>query len=454
MNTEIESGNNNIEQSHTGRRRFLGTVARTAGLVSILGPAALQPLEAAAQRTAGLTPEQAARDEYLWRDIQQAFSMSRSLTNLDNAWTCPSPRVVTEAMIGYIWDQEQRPAQQWIQDLEDRMEVIRVRLAGLFGANPDEIAITRNATESLKTVLYGYPLKAGDEVLTTRLDYGSMVSVLRHRQRRDDITVNTIDTPAPATADELTDLFARAITPKTRLILTSHMAYLNGQVFPADRICRLAHEKGIDVVVDGAHSFAHLTDGKADIQADFYGSSLHKWLLAPKGTGMLYIRKDRIQDIPALAYQSRRASREKNIRKYESVGTQSMAPFLAIGEAIMFHEAIGAKRKEERLRYLTHYWADQLKDIPGIRMYTSLDPAESCGIATVGIEGVHPVPLRDYLWEEHHIQTARIERDDFIMGLRISPNVYTTLSELDAFCEQMAHVAQNGLPDRYHNRQD
>ena len=249
--------------------------------------------------------------------------------------------------------------------------------------------------------------------------------------------------------DELVGAFERAITPKTRLILVSHIAYLNGQVFPVKQICDVAHQRGIEVVVDGAHSFAHLADKQQDIQADYYGTSLHKWLLAPKGTGMLFIRRDKIEKIPAFMYSSRSGRRRGRMSKFERVGTLSLAPFLAIGEALTFHHAIGPHRKEARMRYLTHYWAERLQTIPKIRLYTSLDPAMSCGFATVGIEGVHPEALQDYLWGEHRIQTADIQEDELIQGIRVSPNVYTTLRELDSFCEVMEHVAKNGLPEPY-----
>jgi selenocysteine lyase/cysteine desulfurase len=446
---DIEHVNTDL-QSTMARRHFLKTIGGAAGLATMVGSNSFKQVEAAVGQVTGLTPQQVARDETFWMEIQQAFSMSRSLVNLDNAWTCPSPRVVTEALVRYIWDQEQVPAQQWIPEFEERMETIRVGLARLFGAAPEEIAITRNATESLKNVLYGFPLKTGDEVLTSSLDYSSMVSTLFHRQRRDGIKVNRIDVQAPvASMDELVEMYERGITENTRLILVSHMAYLNGQVFPVKRICEVAHRRGVEVVVDGAHSFAHLAHKQQDLQGDYYGASLHKWLLAPKGTGLLFIRKDKIEKIPALMYSSRSGRRRGRITKFERIGTSSLATYLAIGEAIAFHQTIGPKRKEERLRYLTHYWAEQLQDIPKIRLYTSLDPAMSCGIATVGIEGVHPEALRDYLWNEYRVQTARIFREGRIQGLRISPNVYTMLPELDRFCELMDHVARNGLPEPY-----
>ncbi|MBT5872515.1 MAG: aminotransferase class V-fold PLP-dependent enzyme [Candidatus Latescibacteria bacterium] len=432
-----------------GRRRFLKTAGGAAAVSGLLASTGFPAAEAAVASAAGMTPFDSARDESLWGAAQQAFSMNRSLINLDNAWTCPSPRVVTEAVVRYIWNQEEVPAQQWINDFEDRVETVRISLGRQLDCDPQELAIVRNATEALKTVLYGVPLKAGDEVLTTNHDYSSLVSVIRHREIRDGIKLVRAEVPAPAESmDQLVSAFEEAITPRTKLILVSHIAYLTGQIFPVKRICEMAHQRDIEVVVDAAHSFAHLDYTMSDLQGDYFGTSLHKWMLAPKGTGLLYIPKDKIEKInPLMSGPSRR--RGRSIRKYESVGTQSMAPMLAIGEAITFHRAIGGKVKEERMRYLKLYWAERLNKLSNIQLYTSLDPEMSCGFTTVGIRGVHPEALRDYLWEQHYIQTARIDRGEDLQGLRTSPNLYTTLPELDYFCEVMEEVAANGMPEPY-----
>ena len=437
------------------RRSALKTMGGIFGLTAmatLIGPDTFRRVAEAAQQTAGLSPQQVAQDEDFWTEIQQAFTMRRSLTNLDNAWTCPSPRMVTEAVVRYTRYQEEEPAQQWIQQLEPALENIRTSLARMFDRDPEEIAIVRNATEAMNTILFGIDLKRGDEALTTNLDYSTMRSTLRYRQEQEGIIFKQITVPTvPASMDELVTAFEQAITPATRVILISHIAYLNGQIFPVKAICDLAHKHGIEVVLDAAHSFGHLDFKYQDLNCDYFGTSLHKWLLAPKGTGMMYIPKDKIEKIPPLmtAPWSRWNT---NIRKYEEVGTKSAAPFLAIAEAIAFHQAIGSKRKEARLRYLTHYWAERLQGLPRIRLYTSLAPEMSCGIATFGIEDIHPTPLRDYLWEKHQIQTATIRRD-YMPGLRISPNLYTTLPELDYFCELIEKVLKEGLPEPYKSYQ-
>ena len=438
------------------RRGFLKAMGSALGLTTattLFGLDSLRKVEAAVQSTAGLSPRQVARDESLWSEIQQAFTMRRSITNLDNAWTCASPSVVTEAVVRYTRYQEEVPAQQWVQNLlEPHFETIRASLARQFGCDREEIAIVRNATEALQTLLYGIDLKPGDEVLTTNQEYGHMVDTLEYRRERDGIILKEVELPIPLTStDETVAAFEQAMTPRTRLIMVSHMGFTNGQIFPIRPICDLAHSRDIEVVVDGAHSFGHLDFKCQDLACDYFGTSLHKWLLAPKGTGMLYIPKDKIEKIPTLMSPPPGRRRDRwhgDIRKYEDVGTKPAAPFLAIAEALAFHNAIGSKRKEERLRYLTHYWAERLQALPNVRLSTSLAPEMSCAIATVGIEDIYTTPFRDYLWEEHQIQTARVRR-----GLRISPNLYTTLQQLDYFCELVEDVARDGLPEPYKSYQ-
>lgn len=437
------------------RRRFLKTAGLTAGLAPLLGLDSLRSVEAAVNEISALTPRQAARDEGLWSEVKQAFTVNRSLINLDNGYACPSPRVVTEAVVRYIWEQEQGPYGLFVQKARDQVGTVKKSLARLFGSSPDEIALVRNTTEAIKTVLYGIPLNRGDEVLTTMHDYPSMVHVLRDREKKEGIKLVEVPVPYPAgSLDELVKALEEGITPRTRVILVSHVTYTTGQVFPVRRISDLAHRHGIEVVVDGAHAVGQLDFKVSELGCDYYGTSLHKWLCAPKGTGMLYMKRDHVEKIEPLygPARSRRYNPRTSMRKYESVGTLSHAPFLAIGEALAFHNAIGPKRKEERLRYLKNHWAERLRTHPGIRLYTSTDPGMSCCIAGVGIEGVDPTGMRDYLWNEHQIRTSRgrYDREDpSRQWVRITPNLYTTLPELDYFCEVMEDVASNGLPEPY-----
>ena len=437
------------------RRHFLKTAGLTAGLVPFLGSDSFRGVEAAASETADLTPRQAARDEGLWREVKHAFTVDRSLINLDNGYACPTPRVVTEAFVRYIWEQEQNPYGVFVDEARDRLGTVKQSVARLFGSRPDEIALVRNTTEALKTVLYGIPLKRGDEVLTTTHDYSSMLNALRHRERKEGIKLVEVPVPFPAgSMDELVKVIEDGITSRTRVILVSHITYTTGQVFPIRRICDLAHRHGIEVVVDGAHAVAQLDFEVSDLDCDYYGTSLHKWLSAPKGTGLLYMKREHVEKIEPLygPASSFRYNPLTSMQKYESVGTQPHPPFLAIGEAVAFHNAIGPKRKEERLRYLKDFWAERLRVHPRIRLYTSTAPDMSCCIAGVGIEGADPTGMRDYLWNEHQIRTSRgrYDREDASrQWVRITPNLYTTLPELEFFCEVMEDVADNGLPEPY-----
>jgi len=429
------------------RRKFLSAVGKGLGVMALSSSvvAALhQDLEAASRQVAHLTPGQVATDEDFWAAVQQAFSVTRGIVNLNNGGVSPSPRIVTEAFVRYTWQQEDATAYTMWQILEPQSETIRVGLAELFGCDPEEIAITRNASESLEILLMGLDLKSGDEIVTTTQDYPRMLTTLRQRELREGLKLNLVKIPiAPKDINDLATPFERAITPKTKLILIAHEINITGQIMPVRRVCEMARKRGIETIVDGAHSFAQFDFKRDDLQCDYFGTSLHKWLYAPKGTGMLYVRREKIPKIWALM-----ASEDKNkndIRKFEEIGTHSAAMRLAIGEAILFHNAIGGKRKEARLRFLSRYWMNKLKDVPKIGFNTSFDDAQSCAIANVRIEGVSPSEIGDYLMAKHKIFSTPIVHEEFT-GIRITPNVYTTLWELDRFCEVMEMIARKGLP--------
>ena len=429
------------------RRRFLSSAGGAGGaaLVSTLfNPETIRRVEAAAGQVGGLSPEEVARDESYWSEIQHAFSVSRSIINLNNGGVCPSPRMVTEAFVRYIWEQEEAPVYTMWQILQPRKENVRQRLAGLFGCDPEEVALVRNTSEAMEILLLGMELQSGDEVLTTTQDYGRMLTTLRQRSRREGIEIRYLQIPVPAETDEeVVEGFRNAITDRTRMILMSHQINLTGQILPVKAISDMARERGIEVMVDGAHSFAQFDFRQADIGCDYFGTSLHKWLLAPKGTGMLYVKKERIPSIWPLMPAPERM--DADIRKFEEIGTHPAANFVAIGEAITFHDTIGAKRKEARLRYLKDTWADRLSALPNTELHTSRNPRMSCAIGNINLTTVEPPRLRDYFWEKHHIIVTPIMHEEF-QGLRITPNLYTTMSELDYFCEVYEHVARNGLP--------
>jgi selenocysteine lyase/cysteine desulfurase len=429
------------------RRNFLALAGKGLGLATLSSATVaslLKNVEAATKTVAQLTPEQAAMDEDYWAVIQNSFTVTRGIINLNNGGVSPSPRIVTEALVRYTWQQEDLPAYTMWEILEPQCETIRTGLAELFGCDREEIAITRNASESLEILLMGMDLKPGDEILTTTQDYPRMLTTLRQREKREGLKLNLIQIPIPPkNLNEITAALEKGITDRTRLILISHQINITGQITPVKAVCDLARAKGIETIVDGAHSFAQFDFKQKDLGCDYFGTSLHKWLYAPKGTGMLYVKRDKIARIwPLMAAESRQVS---DIRKFEEIGTHSAAIKLAIGEALLFHHGIGAKRKEARLRYLSRYWMNRLKDVPKVRFNTSFDPNQSCAIANVQIEGTTPAAVVKYLFDKHRIFTVAIVHEEF-QGLRITPNVYTTLGELDRFCEQMELVARNGLP--------
>jgi len=430
------------------RRTFLSSTGKGLGLMALASSTVASLFEnvnAAGRSIDHLSPLAAAADEDYWANIQQAFSVTRGIINLNNGGVSPSPRMVTEAFVRYTWQQEDATAYTMWQILEPQSETIRSGLAEIFGCDAEEIAITRNASESLEILLMGMDFKSGDEILTTTQDYPRMLTTLKQRELREGLKLNLIKIPiAPKDVNDIAAAFERAVTPKTKLILVSHQINLTGQINPVKKVCEMARARGIETIVDGAHSFAQFDFKQADLGCDYFGTSLHKWIYAPKGTGMLYVRKEKIPKVWALM-----ASEDKNrndIRKYEEIGTHSAAMRLAIGEAILFHNAIGGKRKEERLRYLSRYWMNNLKSIPKVGFNTSFDPAQSCAIANFKIDGVDPVALGSYLMSKHKIFTTPIVHDEFT-GIRITPNVYTTLWELDRFSNVVADVAKKGLGD-------
>ena len=410
------------------RRHFL----RTAGALALLRPDSSHRVLAA---TVGnnRAAEDLARDEDFWREIQSAFTLDRNIINQNNGGVSPSPRVVQESMRRALEFSNIAPARTMWAVLEPEVETVRQRLAADFGCDPEEMAITRNASEALENVHQGLDLKAGDEVLTTDQDYPRMITTWKQRERREGIVLKTISFPTPPPSlDDLAERFERAITPRTRVIHFCHITNLTGQIFPVQRICQLARSRGIEAIVDGAHAYAQFPFKHADLDCDYYGVSLHKWLLAPHGTGFLYVRKSKIGKVwPLMAAP---VEMTDNIRKFEEIGTHPAANHNAISDALQFHTAIGVGRKAARLRYLRTLWTERLTRLPHVSTPTSSDPRQSCGIGLLSVEGREPGPLADQLWEKYRILTVGIVHPQF-KGLRITPNVYTTVQEIDMFCD-------------------
>jgi isopenicillin-N epimerase len=426
------------------RRTFLKHLGAQVIALASFREGGIERILAASRAVAGRAPEEVAADEDFWREIQQAFTVDRSLINLNNGGVSPSPRIVQDAMRRYLEYSNQAPAYTMWQVLEPEIESVRRRLAREFGCDAEEIAITRNASEALEICIFGLDLQPGDEVLTTNQDYPRMLNSWRQRARRDRIKLNLISFPVPPPSmDDLYERFQRAITPRTKVILVCHITNLTGQIFPIKRICQMGRERGIEVIVDGAHAFAHFPFKHSDLDCDYYGTSLHKWLLAPHGTGFLYVRKSKIKSLwPLMAAEEKQ---DADIRKFEEIGTHPAANHNAIAEALTFHGGIGIERKAARLRYLKERWARRLDHHKGVKILTPYDPQQSCGLATMSVEGVDPNKLAAHLWEHYRILVTPIVHQEF-SGIRVTPNVYTTLDEIDFFCEVMEKVMRSGLP--------
>jgi len=424
------------------RREFIRTIAGASAALAAYRQGGIDRVLAASRSAGDTSPNEIAKNEDFWREIQEAFTVDRSLINLNNGGVSPSPRVVQEAMRRYLEYSNQAPSYTMWGILEPEIESVRARLAAAFGCDPEEMAITRNASESLEICIMGLGLKPGDEVLTTNQDYPRMITSWRQRERRDGIKLKTISFPVPPPSmDDLYDRFERAVTPRTRVILVCHITNLTGQIFPVKRICRMGRERGIEVIVDGAHAFAHFPFQQQDLDCDYYGTSLHKWLLAPHGTGFLYVRKSKIKGLwPLMAADEKQ---DDNIRKFEEIGTHPAANHNAISEALTFQEGIGIERKAARLRYLKDRWARRLESLKGVKILTPFDPAQSCGLANISVEGIDPRGIGEYLWKSRRIIVTPIVHAEF-SGLRITPNVYTTLAEIDTFADAMETIIKSG----------
>jgi len=414
------------------RRDFLRQVLPIgAATVAALKTDWLERVVSAGAAAADRPPAEIAADEGYWREIQQAFTLDRTIINLNNGYTCPSPRVVHEALKRYLDISNQAPIHYMWNLLEPNIETVRRKLAAEVGCDAEELAITRNASEALQICQLGIDLREGDEVVTTNQDYGRMLDTWDQRVRRDKIKVTKISFPVPTTnLSELTTRLERAITARTKVIHICHITNLTGQLFPVRDIARMARARGIQTIVDGAHAFAHFPFKMSDLECDYYGCSLHKWLLAPVGTGFLYVRRENIAKLWPLTPAA--ASRADNIRKFEEVGTHPAANHNAIAEALAFHQAIGVERKAARLRYLTDRWVKQVDRLPRVKILSSREPNQAWGLANVSLEGIDVSKAYDFLWAKYRIITAAIKHAEY-QGLRVTPNVYTTLEELDTF---------------------
>jgi len=430
------------------RRQFLGALALPPGVALALRPSPPDPLRAreilAELKEHPGAPAEVARDEDFWFRVAEAFSADRSLVNFNNGGVSPSPTVVQAALARHLAFANEAPAHNMWSIQQPQKETVRARLAGLFGCDSEEIAITRNASEGLQICQLGFDLRAGDEVLTTNQDYPRMITTWKQRARREGIVLRQFSLPVPCEdPGEVVRRFEANITERTRLILMCHMINLTGQILPVKAVVRMARARGIPVIVDGAHAFAHFAFDHSDLDCDYYATSLHKWLFAPFGTGMLYVRRDKIEGLWPLMAAG--AGQDADVRKFEEIGTHPVPVILAIAEALSFHEGLGAQRKQARMEYLRDRWARRLLENERVRLHTSLSPGFACGIANFQVEGLDSAELGAHLWRAHRILTTTIKHDEF-EGVRVSPSVYSTPAEVDRFSSAVEDAIAKGLP--------
>ncbi|MFM8806321.1 MAG: aminotransferase class V-fold PLP-dependent enzyme [Sphingomonadales bacterium] len=402
-----------------------------AGLFTGVHPSAA--LESLFSRAQGLTDDELVHDEDFWYQVQQSFTVSPGLINLNNGGVSPAPRTVQDAMKRYYDYSNETPTYYMWRILDQGLEPLRTQLARLAGCTADEIAINRNSSEGLETVIFGMTLGSGDEVVASRQDYPNMINAWNQRVIRHGIKMVWVNLELPSEdEDYLVGQYVNAFTPNTKVVHLTHVINWNGQVLPVQKIAREARRRGIEVIVDGAHSFAHLDFKIPELEADYFATSLHKWLYAPIGSGMLYVRKEKIAGIfPLFANDSPKSD---DIRKFEALGTRPFFIEQAIGKAIEFNEMLSIGRKQKRLHYLKNYWMERVRSLPGVRLHTSMDPRWACAIGNMSVEGKTPGELDRFLLDKYKVHTVAIQWEN-INGIRVTPNVYTTTRQLDQFIE-------------------
>lgn len=415
------------------KREFLRTLGGGA-LGLMIGPDLVRRLERA-------TPAALAADEPFWAAIRASYRLPAAYINLESGYFSMQAQPVLEAFVGHVRMLNAEAAHYMRTVMTANKARVQARVAAMAGCGPDELIITRNTTESLDTVIAGFDWRPGDEAVMASHDYGAMLDQFKQMARRHGMVNRVVNVPLhPRGDDEVVQAYAAAITPRTRLLMICHVVNLTGQVLPVRKVAEMAHARGVQVMVDGAHAFAQLDFRIPDLGVDYYGASMHKWLGVPLGAGLLYVRKDRVAGIWPLFGDAGFA--DDDIRKLNHTGTHPCHTDLAIEDAIAFHERIGTPRKEARLRWLQEYWTTRARTIPKVVLNTPSDPARTCAIANVAIAGMPPGVFARRLMDEHRIFTVAIDRPEAgISGVRITPHLFTSTSELDALVAATRAIA-------------
>jgi selenocysteine lyase/cysteine desulfurase len=414
------------------------TFLKNVGLIGFSSMLSFEGLAELVESVSAVPAEELAGDEDFWATIRRGYKLKPDFINLENGYYNFLPEQILEKYIGHVREINLQGSYYMRTVQFDNKKVMAARLAALAGCSPDELIITRNTTESLDMVIGGLDWKPGDEAVMAEQDYGAMLEMFKQVSKRYGVINKVVSVPnLPRTDEEIVNLYASAITDKTKLLMVCHMINITGQILPVRKICDMAHSRGVQVMVDGAHSFAHFRFTIPDLNCDYFGSSLHKWLSVPLGAGILYVKKDKIGSVwPLLAEAERKPD---DISRLNHIGTHPVHTDLTIADAIDFYNIIGAERKESRLRFLQNYWTSKVRNLPTVILNTPEDPVRSCGIANVGIRGMKPSDLGDKLFSKYKIYTAPIENAG-VFGCRITPNVYTTTAELDILVKALTEL--------------
>jgi selenocysteine lyase/cysteine desulfurase len=428
----------------TDRRSFLNKVGLLSGAAltaNLFQPAWSRDLESAIKSKSAISPAELATDEDFWYYVQQSYTIAPNFINLNNGGVAPAPKVVAEALKRNYDFCNEGPSYYMWRIIDQGREPLRKNLAQLAGCDKEEIALHRNASEALETVIFGLDLKPGDEVVLTKQDYPNMIGAWKQREKREGIKLVWVNLELPSEDENyMVKQYTDAFTAKTKVVQITHMINWIGQKMPVRKIADAAKKKGIDVLVDGAHTFAQFEFTIPELNCDYFGTSLHKWLGAPIGTGLLYVRKEKIKNIWPLFGAGEKE--EEDIRKFEHLGTRPFFIEEATDKAIDFYDMIGGKRKEERLLYLKNYWMSKVKDVPKVKLHTSFKKEFGCAIGLVSVEGKKPAELDGYLWNNYKIHSVGIEWEN-ISGVRITPNVYTSTKNLDRLAEGIEKFAKS-----------
>ncbi len=378
-------------------------------------------------------------DEAFWQKIRTDYKLKPDYINLENGYYCMLPQTILEAHIGQVRAMNYQASFYMRTRQFDDKAAIRQRLATLVGCSQEELILTRNTTESLDTVISGIDWKAGDEIVMAQQDYGSMKDMFGQQAQRYGIVNQVVSVPNhPKNDAEIVELYAKSITPKTRLLMVCHIINITGQILPIRQICDMAHTRGVEVMVDGAHAVAHIPVNISELNCDYYGSSLHKWLSSPLGAGILYVRKTKIEKLWSVFADNGFA--KNDIRKLNHTGTHPCSTDLAINTSLDYYETLGPARKEARLRYLQNYWTSLVRNLPNVVVNTPAEAARSCGIANVGIKTLTPASLAKILLDKYKIYTVAIDYAN-VQGVRVTPGLYTSTAELDQFVKALKELS-------------